>query len=313
MLKQVVRVITRIGVTAYLLAAVLLFVGQRELIFPGRHIRVTENSISRVPNATAYRIATSTGATDAWLLPPLARVGALMPVMVFGHGNGEVIDQWLTDFDEFRRWGLAVLLVEYPGYGRSEGEPSETGIREAVVGAYDVVVDRPDVDRSRIVGYGQSLGGGAICTLARERPLAALVLQSTFTSLRIFARGYLMPEFLVRDPFDNAGALRAYQGPVLVVHGRQDELIPYQEGQTLASIAQRGSFRLYECGHWCWLPKDVPLLADMHAFFQDNGILPKAPADPALGQRVSLLRAAALRLPPGGNRGQDVTPSLPSS
>jgi pimeloyl-ACP methyl ester carboxylesterase len=275
-MKRLGRIVAIVMACLYVTAAAVLYGLQREFIFPGQHHKLTDSPISRVADAAAYRVHTSVGATDAWFLPPLVRPDGRTPVLIFGHGNGEVIDQWLGNLDEFRRWGFAVTLVEYPGYGRSEGAPSEAGIREAVVGAYDAVVNRPEVDRSRIVGYGQSLGGGAICALAGERPLAALVLQSTFTSLRIFAHQYFMPEFLIRDPFDNASVVRAFQGPVLVVHGRHDGLIPYQEGQQLATMAQKGTFHLYECGHWCWLPNDVPLLADMHNFFQASGILPRA-------------------------------------
>ena len=133
---------------------------------------------------------------------------------------------------------------------------------------------RRDVDQGRMVGYGFSLGGGAICALARERHLAALILQSTFTSLRIFAHRYVMPEFLIRDPFDNASALRRFPGPVLVLHGLADEVIPWQEGQKLAMTAARGTLRLYACGHRCWQPDRVPLATDIRVFLSNSGILP---------------------------------------
>jgi len=131
---------------------------------------------------------------------------------------------WAGALDEFRRWGLAVMLVEYPGYGRSDGSPSEAGIREAMIGAYDILVARASIDRSRIVGYGQSLGGGAIAALSERRPVRAMILQSTFTSLRTFASRYWMPSFLVRDAFDNVAAVAKFAGPILVLHGERDEL-----------------------------------------------------------------------------------------
>ncbi len=178
---------------------------------------------------------------------------------------------WAGALDEFRRWGLAVMLVEYPGYGRSDGSPSEAGIREAMIGAYDMLVARASIDRSRIVGYGQSLGGGAIAALSERRPVRAMILQSTFTSLRTFASRYWMPSFLVRDAFDNVAAVAKFAGPILVLHGERDELIPYQQGVALARASAHGELRLYECGHGCWLPNDLPILRDIRAFLQKSG------------------------------------------
>ncbi len=284
-LKRVALVAAILLAIVYGAAAIALYTMQREFVFPGQHTKLTDSPISSVPDASAYRVTTSSGASDAWFLPPLAPAGDRAPVLIFGHGNGEVIDQWLDGLDEFRRWGLGVFLVEYPGYGRSDGGPSELGIREAFVGAYDLLISRRDVDPERIVGYGQSLGGGAICALADKRPMNAMILQSTFTSLRGFAGRYFMPEFLIRDPFDNANVLRTFRGPVLVLHGRNDGLIPFAQGEELARIAAKGTFRLYECGHWCWLPDEVPLLADIHMFLRANGVLPalEGPTSSRLG------------------------------
>jgi pimeloyl-ACP methyl ester carboxylesterase len=261
-----------ISTIGYVAGAVFFFSMQREFTFPRQHEKVAESPISRVPDAEAYRVATDSGAVDAWFLPPFRRADKL-PVLIFSHGNGELIDQWVGEFDEFRGWGLGVLLVEYPGYGRSEGAPSEKAIQEALVKAYDLISNRQDVDKARMVGYGYSLGGGAICALARERHLAAMILKSTFTTLGIFAHRYFMPEFLIRDPFDNASVLRNFPGPVLVLHGRNDEVIPYHEGQKLAMIASRGTLRLYECGHQCWMPDKIPIAKDIHNFLSESGIL----------------------------------------
>jgi hypothetical protein len=272
-MKRLVRSAVLLLAIGYSAAAVFFYSTQREFTFPRQHEKVSESPVGRVPDAEAYRVAVVSGAVDAWFLPPLRQADSI-PVLIFSHGNGEIIDQWLGEFDEFRRWGLGVLLVEYPGYGRSEGTPSEKTVQDALVNAYDVIVNRHGVDKARIVGWGFSLGGGAICSLARERHLAALVLQSTFTSLRIFAHRYFMPEFLIRDSFDNARVLRDFPGPVLVLHGRNDEVIPYPEGQKLAMVADRGTLRLYECGHWCWPPGQLPLAKDILSFLRDNGILP---------------------------------------
>lgn len=259
-------------VTLYASAALVLFGLQRRFVFPGQGIDLHGAARPQVAGMEVFELATAGGSTEAWYLPPLAGVQPA-PVVIFAHGNGEVIDWWAEGLDELRRWGLGVLLVEYPGYGRSDGSPSESAIGEAMAAAYDRLVAMPGVDASRIVGYGQSLGGGAISLLSRERPLRALILQSTFTTLRSFASRFWMPGFLVRDPFDNLLAVTAFAGPLLVIHGRQDGLIPFTQGEALAGAHPGAELRLYDCGHGCWGP-GLPVLNDIHAFLRANGILP---------------------------------------
>jgi fermentation-respiration switch protein FrsA (DUF1100 family) len=126
--------------------------------------------------------------------------------------------------------------------------------RTAMDATFDRIARDPRVDRTRIFGFGQSLGGGAICLLARDPPLRALILQSTFPSLDIFTASYGAPAFLLRDHFDNLAALAHFSGPVLVIHGRQDQLIPWEQGQRLALASAHSTFRVYDCGHGCWDP-----------------------------------------------------------
>ncbi len=172
--------------------------------------------------------------------------------MLIAHGNGELIGD-LSPFLRFTELGFAVLLVEYPGYGRSQGSPSQATVTETLVAAYDTLADQPEVDRSRIIALGRSLGGAAVCALAAERPLRSLVLLSTFTSLRAMAKRFLVPGFLVRDPFDNLQVLQSYPHPVLVVHGTEDRLIPHAHGERLASAAANAQLVSYRCGHNNWV------------------------------------------------------------
>jgi hypothetical protein len=169
--------------------------------------------------------------------------------------------------------GASILLVEYPGYGRSEGEPSERSIRETMLAAYDWLGARPEVDARRVVGFGRSLGAGAVCTLVGHRPLAALVLQSGFTSVRAFARERWLPGFLVRDPFDNAAALARHDGPALILHGTRDDVIPYAHGRELARAARRGKFISYACAHNDCPPDLAAMWSEIGAFLGEHRVL----------------------------------------
>jgi pimeloyl-ACP methyl ester carboxylesterase len=173
----------------------------------------------------------------------------------------------------FRAMGIGVLLVEYPGYGRSAGQTSEESITAVAAAAYDAMVERADVDPTRVIAFGRSLGGGPACALTRLRPLAALVLQSAFTSTRPLARRYLVPGFLVRDLYDNRSALAAYSGPVLILHGRFDDIIPFAHGEELARVARNVRFIELPCAHNDCPPDWREFLRILAGFFRESRII----------------------------------------
>jgi len=245
----------------------LLFLLQRSVLYPAP-LAAGGLADLRAAGGRSVWLELSGGRSEAWLLPSAAP-RAPGPLLLFAHGNAELIDLWVREFETPRRWGASVLLVEYPGYGRSAGRPSQASIREAMVAAWDWARAEPSIDPQRVVGYGRSLGGGAVCALARERPLAALVLESTFTSVRSLARGFGLPGFLVRDPFDNRAVLRGFPGPILLLHGERDDVIPPEHAQRLHEAAPRSELRWLPCGH-----NDCPRpWALIRGFLGDRGIL----------------------------------------
>jgi uncharacterized protein len=191
------------------------------------------------------------GSADGYqaLLLPLDMAQARSPVVIFAHGNGELAADWIEEFEPMRDWGWSVVLLEYPGYGGSPGTPSESSIREAALAVFDWAAADPRFDAARIVAYGRSIGGGAAVQIATARPVAALILESAFTSTRPLAARYGVPGWLVRDVFDSLEALAGYRGPLLVIHGSDDQLIPVAEGQALAAAVPSAEFHALRCGH----------------------------------------------------------------
>jgi fermentation-respiration switch protein FrsA (DUF1100 family) len=245
----------------------LLFFLQRSMLFPRPPASM---GIDRPADAELVWLAASFGKVEAWYLPPVAGGSARAPLLVFTHGNGELIDFWPGEFDPPRQWGMGVLLVEYPGYGRSEGSPSQRSITETMLAAHDWAGAQAGIDAARIVPYGRSLGGGAAMVLAAERSSPALILESTFSSVAAFARGYRAPGFLIRDRFDTLTAVRSFKGPILVLHGSRDEIVPPQHGADIAAAAPRATLRSMPCGH-----NDCPRPWDeIRAFLIENRLLP---------------------------------------
>jgi fermentation-respiration switch protein FrsA (DUF1100 family) len=219
---------------------------QRSLLFPRPPVPALS---SRPANAQQVWLSTPDGPVESWYLPPIEPQIHPSPLMIVFHGNSELIDDLPQEFAQPRRWGLAVLLVEFPGYGRSSGAPSQPSVTATALAAYDWSAVQTTIDPSRVVAYGRSLGGAAAAILASKRSLAALVLESTFTSVRTFAHRFWLPEFVVRDPFDTIALLTGYGRPTLILHGDRDELVPPHHAEQLAHAADHARLQFLPCGH----------------------------------------------------------------
>lgn len=255
----------------YVAYCALMFFAQRHVLFPRYMIPSPQPPDFKAQRIEPWWLETSFGKVEAWYLPP-AVADKAAPAVIFGHGNGELIDYWPNELGRFSKMGVGLLLVEYPGYGRSAGSPSQESIAETFTRAYDRLTARPDVDPARIVLFGRSLGGGAVCDLALKRPSAALILMSCFQSVSAFAHRYLAPAFLIRDSFDNLSAVRRYKGPVLVIHGNADEVVPFGHGQALHAAAPNGKMIVYEAGHNDCPPDWAVFWRDVEEFLKANGI-----------------------------------------
>jgi len=264
------------------LAAVLLysaycgfiFFVQRQVLFPRFMIETPSLTTQNEPDIEKEFIETDSGKVEVWYIPPVAgSAGNPAPAVIFAHGNGELIDFWPDELRTFTKLGIGVLLVEYPGYGRSEGTPSQRTITDTFVRAYDYLAAKKDVDSSRLIFAGRSIGSGAICALAEKRNSAAIILMSAFTSIRSFSSKYLVPGLMMRDPFDNLKVIASYEGPVLVIHGKYDEIIPFSHGVALAKAARKATMAAYDCGHNDLPPDPVLFSEDINRFLKKSGIL----------------------------------------
>jgi fermentation-respiration switch protein FrsA (DUF1100 family) len=192
-----------------------------------------------------------------WWYPQEGARGAVL----FCHGKyGNVSQYGKTLLEVARVLGESVLMVDYPGFGRSEGHPSEAACYAAADAAYNWLTQDQQVPAERIVVYGESLGGGVAVDLASRRPHRALVLVKTFTSLPDVGQN-LMPcfpvQWVMRNRFDSLAKIGRCEGPVFVAHGTDDDLVPYGLGQRLFAAARepKAFFPVPGAGHGDWLER----------------------------------------------------------
>ncbi len=206
----------------------LLGCAERVLLYPAR-LRPAPAPLDLPDHARRLAVEHEDGETHAHLyLGDGVDAENPGPVVMFSHGNGDLIEDYVFGLPEYQGLGVSVLLVEYRGCGNADGKPTKPGILADHAAFYDLLLEQPDVDPDRIVFHGRSMGGGIVAELARQRPPAALVLESTYTSIKDYARRLLVPGFIVKDNYDVAETLRSFPGPVFMAHSPRDEVVPYR-------------------------------------------------------------------------------------
>jgi fermentation-respiration switch protein FrsA (DUF1100 family) len=162
-------------------------------------------------------------------------------VLLFLHGNAGNISHRGESIVLFHRLGLNVLIIDYRGYGRSQGSPSEQGLYQDANAAWQYLIDARGFDGKDIILFGRSLGGAVAARLASEVQAGGVILESTFSSARDVAN-YLFPILsrllVLRYSFDTAGYLKGVASPLLVLHSPDDDIIPFYLGE---KVYQAGS------------------------------------------------------------------------
>jgi len=146
-----------------------------------------------------------------------------------------------------RKHGLAVLALDYRGFGRSDGVPSEKGVLMDARAGRDWLADKEGIDPQDVVLMGQSLGGGVAIDLAADDGCRGLVIANTFTSLPDVAQHHVwwMPmKLLMRMRMNSLEKIKSYDGPLLLSHGDADEVIPYEQGVALYEAAASTNKRM---------------------------------------------------------------------
>lgn len=235
MLKTLVLILVLI----YLVPLALLFLFQERLVHlpnvPGRELTATPERINL--DYESVTIETGDGvALHGWYLPHETARGTLL----FLHGNAGNIGHRLDSLELFHELGLTVLIIDYRGYGRSDGSPSEQGLKQDAEAALRYLQEEQDTALDEIVVFGRSLGGALAAHLAAREAVAGVILESSFTSVPDLA-AELYPiypvRWLARLRYDTRAALADSRTPVLVVHSPEDEIIPFAHGKRLYQAA----------------------------------------------------------------------------
>ena len=162
-------------------------------------------------------------------------------MILFCHGNAGNISHRVDSIELFHRLGLSTFIFDYRGYGKSKGKITEKGTYMDVEGAWDYIVDELGVKPENIIIFGRSIGGSIASWLAQKKNPKALIVESSFTSITDLG-SELYPVFPVRliskFKYNTKEYIKNIKCPVLIIHSKEDEMIPFHHGQTLFESAK---------------------------------------------------------------------------
>jgi uncharacterized protein len=222
---------------AYLLLALMLALLQSRLVFfPTRALEGTP-----AQTGLAYQdvwLTTEDGVRlHGWWVPVEGALGTVL----FFHGNAGNISHRLVSLHTFHRLGYNTLIFDYRGYGRSDGSPSEKGTYLDADAAWRHLVVERGIPPEQVALFGRSMGGAVAAALAEKQAPGAVILESTFTSIPDLGAElypWLPVRLLARIRYETLERVPRITAPLLVVHSRDDEVIPFRHGQRIWEAAR---------------------------------------------------------------------------
>jgi len=245
----VLKWLASLALIAYFGGLALLYFAQRSILFPIPETRRTSPKAAGLPLAEEHLLQTTDGEQIiAWHVPP--RAGK--PVVIFFHGNGDILAWRAPWFAALTADGTGLVAVSFRGYAGSSGSPTEAGLLNDAEAAYAFAAQRYAPDR--IVLWGYSLGAGPAVALAARQRIAKLILEAPYTSIADVAAAafpFAPVRWFVHDQFHADQWIKNVTSPVLIMHGGRDRTIPIRFGERLYELARdpKQMVRFPEGGH----------------------------------------------------------------
>ncbi|TAK62217.1 MAG: alpha/beta hydrolase [Bacteroidetes bacterium] len=229
----------------------ILFFEHKIVYHPYRYPAGNWNtSLFNLPIAECAFRATDNVMLHGWFL----RHDTATITLLWCHGNAGNITHRLEQIRMLRLLKVNIFIFDYRGYGKSEGEPSEQGLYNDALAAFDYLAQQKNVNPQNIVIYGQSLGSAVAIDLATKRSCAGLIVESSFPSARVIAKD-MLPWFplhlLIKSEFNSIEKIKSLTLPLLFIHGEKDDIITIHHGKELFAAANEPKlfFSIPEAGH----------------------------------------------------------------
>jgi uncharacterized protein len=237
--SNVRRLLIGIAIAAlcvYVGIASVLYAKQRSLMYFPDTAHVTPAQAG-LPQAEEVPLTAADGVgSTAWHVAPQGD----KPVILYFHGNGGALHYRVERFKRLIADGIGLVALEYRGFGGNSGTPSEHGLIADAEAAYAFAAAR--YPAKQIVLWGESLGSGVAVAIAAEKPVGRVILEAPFTSAAAVASiryWYLPVRLLMKDQFHSDERIGKVTAPLLILHGFQDQTVPYAMGERMFELANQ--------------------------------------------------------------------------
>ncbi|WP_375473307.1 alpha/beta hydrolase [uncultured Nostoc sp.] len=208
----------------YIFFAVFVYFRADSMIFLSQ-----PSSYQDDPTILKLRSGENTNISATYLLNTQAKY-----TILYSHGNSEDLGDIKQILEKLHAWGFSVFAFDYRGYGTSQGKPTESHAYEDINSAYNYLTQNLKIPPKKIIVLGHSVGGGSAVNLAMQKPVAGLIVESSFIS----AFQVIVPfRILPFDKFLNLDNIKKVKCPILVIHGKADNIIPFTHGEKLFNAA----------------------------------------------------------------------------
>lgn len=210
------------------------YIEKKSIFFPFRELEATPKDL-HLAFEDVYLDTSDGEKLNAWFVPSTGS----QRMLLFFHGNGGNISHRLESIDIFNKLGLGIFIIDYRGYGASTGRPTEKGIYLDAQAAYDYLLRQKNIRPENIIVYGESLGAQAAVDLASKNKVAALILEEAFTSAKDMSAAIypFLPTIFLSVKFDSSNKIKKISCPKLIIHSRNDEIVPFRLGRKLYDAA----------------------------------------------------------------------------
>jgi len=235
MFKIIIYIIVGLG----LIFSYVKYIELKGIFFPSREVELNPHSIN-LPFEDIYVKTQNNLQISAWFIPC---DGAKYTLLLL-HGNAGNLQDRLGKLNLLHQLGLNIFIIDYRGYGRSKGSPSESGLYFDSQAAYNYLINTRKVSAEEIILYGESLGTAVAIDLASRFPVKALILEGAFSSGKDMARIIypFIPVFFFSDRFDSLKKIRKVRAPKLFLHSGNDEIVPFSMAKKLFAAADEPKF-----------------------------------------------------------------------
>ncbi|MDD5044324.1 MAG: alpha/beta hydrolase [Candidatus Omnitrophica bacterium] len=231
---MIARITLYIAIGFVLLLGYIKFLERKSVFFPLKTVKMTPASL-HIPFEDVYLKTEDNVKINAWFIPAKDAKYTLL----YFHGNAGNLQDRLEKISIFKDLGLNTFIIDYRGFGKSGGSPSEEGVYRDALAAYDYLINTRKIKDSGIILFGESIGSAVAVDLAAKTKVRALILEGSFSRGKDIAKEIypMLPAFFFSNIFDSVTKIKKISCPKLFMHSKDDEVVPLRLAQKLYDAA----------------------------------------------------------------------------